>query len=514
MQGTGTDQVELHIYKKFEVLQKLGQGAYGVVWKAIDRKTKQVVALKKVFDAFHNATDAQRTFREVMILQELNGHENIVRLLNVIKAENNKDIYLVFDYMETDLHAVIRANILDDIHKVFITYQILKSLKFLHTGEIIHRDLKPSNVLIDSNCFIKLADFGLARSIASEGEEGDPNMTEYVATRWYRAPEIVLGSNKYSKAVDVWSVGCILGEQIIGKAIFPGKSTIGQIELILDLIGKPKPEDVNSLDSESAWNVLNSQNIKQKYTISQLFKGASKSAIDFLKKTLEFNPKKRISIEEALKHPFVEQFHNPEEEICCDRVIKIPISDHKKLSIKEYQHALYSDIIKKKKEQRRRWQQKYLQQLGISVDEGKTDEDLLKLAQARKKDEDEKKKQYEKKKQAEKQKEMDKRKEYDKQKEYEKYLYQQQLKEQQRKEQDDKQKYQQKQQSKGSNNHETDNHQQENGYLKKSKVNGDAQKQNPKMSSSNQAYEQYQGPNYAQKPTSQQSKEKPYYKNK
>ena len=212
MQGTGTDQVELHIYKKFEVLQKLGQGAYGVVWKAIDRKTKQVVALKKVFDAFHNATDAQRTFREVMILQELNGHENIVRLLNVIKAENNKDLYLVFDYMETDLHAVIRANILDDIHKTFITYQILKSLKFLHSGEIIHRDLKPSNILIDSNCFIKLADFGLARSIASEGEEGDPNMTEYVATRWYRAPEIVLGSNKYSKAVDVWSVGCMLGE--------------------------------------------------------------------------------------------------------------------------------------------------------------------------------------------------------------------------------------------------------------------------------------------------------------
>ena len=102
MQGTGTDQIELHIYKKFEILQKLGQGAYGIVWKAIDRKTKQVVALKKVFDAFHNATDAQRTFREVMILQELNGHENIVKLLNVIKAENNKDIYLVFDYMETD----------------------------------------------------------------------------------------------------------------------------------------------------------------------------------------------------------------------------------------------------------------------------------------------------------------------------------------------------------------------------------------------------------------------------
>ena len=524
MQGTGTDQVELHIYKKFEVLQKLGQGAYGVVWKAIDRKTKQVVALKKVFDAFHNATDAQRTFREVMILQELNGHENIVRLLNVIKAENNKDLYLVFDYMETDLHAVIRANILDDIHKTFITYQILKSLKFLHSGEIIHRDLKPSNILIDSNCFIKLADFGLARSIASEGEEGDPNMTEYVATRWYRAPEIVLGSNKYSKAVDVWSVGCMLGEQIIGKAIFPGKSTIGQIELILDLIGKPKAEDVNALDSESAWNVLNTQNIKQKYTISSLFKGASKHAIDFQKKTLEFNPKKRITIEEALKHPFVEQFHNPEEEINCDKIIKIPISDSIKLSIKEYQHALYSDIIKKKKEQRKKWQQKYLQQLGIGVEEGKTEEDLLKLAHARKKDEDEKKRAYEKRLMEKKQQERDKKKEYEKQKEhekqkeYEKYLYQQQLKEQHMKEQAEKQKYQQKNQSRHSNNpekhrDENDNHQPENGRLKKSN-NGDIQKQSTKQSSSNQAYEQYQESKYAAKPQSQQSKEKPYYKNK
>ena len=107
-----TDKIEPHILRKFEIVQKIGKGAYGIVWKAIDKKFKKTVALKKVFDAFHNATDAQRTFREIMFLQELNGHENIVRLLNIIKAENNKDIYLVFDFMETDLHAVIRAKIL------------------------------------------------------------------------------------------------------------------------------------------------------------------------------------------------------------------------------------------------------------------------------------------------------------------------------------------------------------------------------------------------------------------
>lgn len=512
MQGTGTEQIELHIYKKFEILQKLGQGAYGIVWKAIDRKTKQVVALKKVFDAFHNATDAQRTFREVMILQELNGHENIVKLLNVIKAENNKDIYLVFDYMETDLHAVIRANILEEIHKVFITYQILKSLKYLHTGEIIHRDLKPSNVLIDSNCFIKLADFGLARSIASEGPEGDPNMTEYVATRWYRAPEIVLGSNKYSKAVDVWSVGCVLGEQMVGKAIFPGKSTIGQIELILELIGKPKTEDVDSLDSESAWNVLNSQNIKQKHTFSSLFKGASKHCIDFQKRTLEFNPKKRITIEEAQKHPFVEQFHNPEEETCCEKIIVIPISDTVKLSIKEYQHALYSDIIKKKKEQRKKWQAKYLQQLGISVEDGKNQEEIIRIAQARQKEEADKKKVYEKRLEEKKQQERQKKKEEEKLREYEKYLYQQQLKQQREKMEAEKQKYYQKQQTKNPERaQEGESYQKENGNLKKSR-NGDINKQREKYPSINQVNEQNAETKNMNKSQSQQAKEKAHYK--
>ena len=112
-----TEEIEAHVLKKYEILQKLGKGAYGIVWKAIDKRSKEIVALKKNFDAFQNATDAQRTFREVVFLQELNGHENIIRLQNAIRAENDRDIYLVFDFMDTDLHAVIRANILEDIHK-------------------------------------------------------------------------------------------------------------------------------------------------------------------------------------------------------------------------------------------------------------------------------------------------------------------------------------------------------------------------------------------------------------
>ena len=366
-----TEEVEPHITRKYDLIQKLGKGAYGIVWKAIDRKTREVVALKKVFDAFHNATDAQRTFREVMFLQEINGHENIVRLLNILKAENNKDIYLVFEFMETDLHAVIRANILQPIHKQYIMYQILKALKFIHSGELIHRDLKPSNILLNSECHAKLADFGLARSVAFNEEEGvPPVLTEYVATRWYRAPEILLGSVKYTKEVDMWSVGCILGELIIGKAIFPGTSTMNQIERVLEIIGKPSQADIDAIESSLASNIINNITITtKKKGFEAFFPNATEVEIDFLKKTLVFNPRLRMSAEASLKHPYVREFSDPEEEIVCERKINITMNDNKKFSIKEYREALYADITRRKKEQRKKWQQKYLAQLGVNTQE-------------------------------------------------------------------------------------------------------------------------------------------------
>ena len=123
-----TEEIEAHVLKKYEILQKLGKGAYGIVWKATERKSRQTVALKKIFDAFQNATDAQRTYREIIFLQQMRGHENIVELREVLKADNDRDIYLTFEYMETDLHATIRANILEEIHKQYIMYQAFKAL--------------------------------------------------------------------------------------------------------------------------------------------------------------------------------------------------------------------------------------------------------------------------------------------------------------------------------------------------------------------------------------------------
>jgi len=351
---SASEEIDKHVSRKYDVSQKLGKGAYGIVWKAIDKKTRQTVALKKIFDAFQNATDAQRTFREIMFLQELSDHDNIIKLLNVLKAENDRDIYLVFDYMETDLHAVIRAGILEDIHKQYIMYQLLKAIKYMHSASVLHRDMKPSNLLLNSECYLKVADFGLARSIAAleTDSEANPVLTDYVATRWYRAPEILLGSTKYTKGVDMWSVGCILGELLCGKPMFPGTSTMNQLDRIIEITGRPTAEDIEAIKSPFAATMLESLPPSNPKALGDMFPSASPEALEILKQMLQFNPQKRLTAEKALEHPYVAQFHNAAEEPSCEKEIKIAIDDDKKFSIADYRTHLYNDIIAKRKEKK------------------------------------------------------------------------------------------------------------------------------------------------------------------
>ena len=148
----------------------------------------------------------------------------------------------------------------------------------------------------------------------------------------------------------MWSVGCILGELIIGKSIFPGVSTLNQIERVLELTGKPKNEDIESIDSSLAWNILNSINITKQKKFEHFFQGASPDALDLLKKLLTFNPKIRLDAEQALAHRYVAEFHNLSEEHVCSKPIEIPLNDHEKFSIRKYREALYSDINLRKKE--------------------------------------------------------------------------------------------------------------------------------------------------------------------
>ncbi|KAM6899558.1 mitogen-activated protein kinase 15 [Xenentodon cancila] len=341
-------EMEEHISVKYEIKKRIGKGAYGIVWKAVDRQTGEIVAVKKIFDAFRNRTDAQRTFREIMFLQEFGDHPNIVKLLNVIRAQNDRDIYLVFEYMDTDLHAVIKkGSLLKDIHIRYVMYQLFKAIKYLHSGNVIHRDQKPSNVLLDTDCIVKLCDFGLARSLNQIQEDsGNPALTEYVATRWYRAPEILLGSIRYTKGVDMWSLGCILGEMLVGKALFPGTSTINQIEKIMSAIPHPSPEDILAVKSEYGSSVIQKMLLKPQVPLEDLLQPAvPPDALDLMKGLLVFNPEKRLTAEQALQHPYVAKFHNPAKEPALNYDVVLPVDDDVQLSVVQYRNKLYEMIV-------------------------------------------------------------------------------------------------------------------------------------------------------------------------
>ncbi|XP_048494066.1 mitogen-activated protein kinase homolog MMK2 isoform X2 [Beta vulgaris subsp. vulgaris] len=214
-------------------LRPVGRGAYGIVCAAVNSETREEVAIKKVSNAFHNRIDAKRILREIKLLRHMN-HDNVIVLRDIIRPpqkEKFNDVYMVHELMDTDLHQIISSsNQLTDDHCRYFLYQILRGLKYIHSANVLHRDLKPSNLLLNANCDLKIGDFGLART-TSETDF----MTEYVVTRWYRAPELLLNCSEYTAAIDIWSVGCILGEIITRKPLFPGKDYVHQLKLITEV---------------------------------------------------------------------------------------------------------------------------------------------------------------------------------------------------------------------------------------------------------------------------------------
>ncbi|RDB30603.1 Mitogen-activated protein kinase CPK1 [Hypsizygus marmoreus] len=302
----------------YQPLDVIGEGAYGVVCSAIHIPTQRKVAIKRI-TPFDHSMFCLRTLREIKLLRHFH-HENIISILDILRPpsiEELNEVYLVQELMETDLHRVIRTQELSDDHCQYFIYQTLRALKALHSADVLHRDLKPSNLLLNANCDLKLCDFGLARSARpppNVANDSSTFMTEYVATRWYRAPEVMLTFKEYTRAIDMWSVGCVLAEMLSGKPLFPGRDYHHQLSIILDILGTPSIDDFYAITSARSKEYIRALPFRKKKNFQQLFPKANPLAIDLMEKCLTFSPKRRIEVEDALKHPYLQPYHDPLDE--------------------------------------------------------------------------------------------------------------------------------------------------------------------------------------------------------
>ncbi|KAH8741576.1 cdc2-like protein kinase [Cryptosporidium ryanae] len=283
--------------EKYQKLEKVGEGTYGVVYKAQDNQGR-IVALKRIRLEAEDEGIPSTAIREISLLKELQ-HPNIVSLFDVIHSE--KRLTLVFEFMEKDLKMVLDAHKsgLDDKTIKIYLYQLLRGVAHCHQHRILHRDLKPQNLLINSNGALKLADFGLARAF------GIPvrSYTHEVVTLWYRAPDVLMGSKRYSTSVDIWSIGCIFAEMITGKPLFPGTSDDDQLLKIFSILGTPNPKEWSQLQELPLWKQRTFQ-VYERKSWDSIFPGFSKSGIDLLSKMLCFDPNKRISAKDAMEHAY------------------------------------------------------------------------------------------------------------------------------------------------------------------------------------------------------------------
>ncbi|KAG2324718.1 hypothetical protein Bca52824_007446 [Brassica carinata] len=306
-------------------IMTLGRGGCGLVCSAVNSETNETVAIKKIMHACENPIQAKRTLREIKLLRHLE-HENIIQIKDIIvppQRDAFEDVYIAYEMMDSDLHKVITSGEkLTKDHYQYFLYQILRGLKYIHSANVLHRDLKPSNLLVSVNCELKICDFGLARA-ASETHA----MTEYVTTRWYRAPELLLNSSAYTTAIDMWSVGCVFLELMTGRPLFPGRDQVHQFRLILELIGSPTEYDTGSLN-DSAKQFLRQLPWFDRQSFYLKFPNVPHSAIDLLEKMLKFDPRQRITVEDALAHPFLERLHDITDEPICNTPFDVEIEEH------------------------------------------------------------------------------------------------------------------------------------------------------------------------------------------
>eukprot|EP00929_Paragymnodinium_shiwhaense_P002800 TRINITY_DN103093_c0_g1_i1.p1 TRINITY_DN103093_c0_g1~~TRINITY_DN103093_c0_g1_i1.p1 ORF type:complete len:521 (-),score=75.24 TRINITY_DN103093_c0_g1_i1:609-2144(-) len=333
-EGAGTDtalrelQVDGTVFEvppHYEKLEQVGSGAYSVVCSATDVRSQSRVAIKKISNTFEHRVFAKRALREIRILKHFQ-HENILDLQEVYVSGSRHmydDVYLVTSLMETDLSLVIKSqqSISSDVCMFFV-YQVLRALKYIHSADVVHRDIKPRNLLVNSDCDLRICDFGLARHVP-DGEHRVAGcmapLTDYVCTRWYRAPELLCSWERYSTAVDVWSTGCVFDELFRRKPTFPGRTAKHQIQLIVSAAldqGLP----VSDVFIESVPNVKcqaflqRLRDDKEKRESFQVPRDMPLSARSFLLAMLCLEPSRRPGAAAMLGHDYLQQLHCVEDE--------------------------------------------------------------------------------------------------------------------------------------------------------------------------------------------------------
>eukprot|EP01121_Diplochlamys_sp_Union-15-3_P016096 TRINITY_DN5416_c0_g2_i2.p1 TRINITY_DN5416_c0_g2~~TRINITY_DN5416_c0_g2_i2.p1 ORF type:complete len:317 (-),score=57.00 TRINITY_DN5416_c0_g2_i2:56-961(-) len=281
---------------KYKKLEKIGEGTYGVVYKAKNKETGQLIALKKIRLEHEDEGVPSTAIREISILRELK-HPNVVDLLDVINLSSK--LFLVFEFLDQDLKKYIdMVQVVDPLLVKSYMHQLLDGMLFCHTHRILRRDLKPQNLLIDKSGALKIADFGLARAFCVPLRQ----YTHEVVTLWYRAPEVLLGSKEYSAPLDIWSIGCIFAELVTKRALFPGDSEIDQIYRIFRTLGTPSEEDWPGVTKLDNYRVNFPKWKKQ--PLNEVVPKMDPQGLNLLKSMLIYQPSKRISAKAALQHPY------------------------------------------------------------------------------------------------------------------------------------------------------------------------------------------------------------------
>ena len=312
---------DFEVPTSYELVKSIGYGAYGLVCSGIDTTTSKKLAIKKCRNVFKDIGDCKRVLREVKLLKMLH-HENILSLCAFYTGSGNfNDVYIVSDQLDTDLSTVIRSKQQISVeHIKYFIYQVLRGLKYVHSANIVHRDLKPANVLVNLNCDLRICDFGLARGIGQEGDR-TIEMTDYVVTRWYRPPELLMLNKHYDTSVDIWSVGCIFAEMLNRRPLFQGSDYIAQLKMICSALGVPPEAELREqFENVEAIKFIQGLGITAPTKpLESLLQTDDPIAHDFLAKMLAFNPRHRFTAAELMAHPYLAGLHDASDEPSCDR---------------------------------------------------------------------------------------------------------------------------------------------------------------------------------------------------